>query len=331
MKNILVTGSSGGIGSILVNKLLHLGYQVTGIDINEPGIEQENPNFVFLQGSICNDKFLQSIKWRSFENIVHLAATSSLPECEFNPLRAFEDNLIGTLKLVEQLKKHGSQGIIFASTSAIYENNFNYPFDEEMPVSPHLIYSQTKFYSEKFLESTYRSYGIPYITLRFFNVIGPYQNYKRQSPPLVNYIIRELLHNRQPILHSDGTQKRDYISVHDVCQAIILSLDIIQSSPGVYNICSQELYNVRNLFQIIADNMESSLKPIYRESNKLWKEYSEQEEYSFPLKLEIVENETNKLSLGTFEKFNKVTGWKPQTTIVDAIKEIVDISKDLMR
>ena len=238
--------------------------------------------------------------------------------------------ILGTIKICENIKKYGSGGIVFASTSAIYENNKEYPFFEDQFVDPHLIYSQTKQFSEKYLESMFKAYKVPYMALRFFNVIGPYQNYKRKSPPLVNYIVRELLNDRQPILHSDGKQERDYVSVHDVCNALASSITLLKDNSGIYNICSGELFSVSGLFEIIKMNVGSSLRPIFRESKKLWNEYTEQNEYKYPIDPMIIERETNKLSFGNSDKFKKVSGWEPKMKISDAIQEIIEISKKVM-
>jgi nucleoside-diphosphate-sugar epimerase len=330
MKNILITGSSGGIGTVLVNRLLQDGYKVTGIDTNQPQLSSNEENFSFFQGSINDDEFLKRINWEKIDATIHLAAISSLPECEFNPIKAFEENFMGTIKICEKVKKYGVGGIVFASTSAIYENNKEYPFFEDQLVNPHLIYSQTKQFCEKYLDAMLKAYKVPYMSLRFFNVIGPYQNYKRKSPPLVNYIVRELLNERQPLLHSDGKQERDYISVHDVCSAIAASIALLKDNSGIYNICSGELFSVSTLFEIIKTNLGSNLTPIFRESDKLWNEYIEQKEYKFPLDSKIIEQETNKLSFGNFDKFKKISGWEPKTEIREAIQEIIEISKEVM-
>jgi nucleoside-diphosphate-sugar epimerase len=330
MKHILITGSSGGIGTVLVSRLLRDGYKVTGIDINQPQFSSSEENFSFFQGTINDDEFLKTINWEKIDTTIHLAAISSLPECEFNPIKAFEENFIGTIKICEQIKKYGVGGIVFASTSAIYENNKEYPFFEDQQVNPHLIYSQTKQFCEKYLDAMLTAYKVPYMSLRFFNVIGPYQNYKRKSPPLVNYIVRELLNERQPLLHSDGKQERDYISVHDVCSAIATSITLLNNNSGIYNICSGQLLSVSTLFEIIKTNLGSNLTPIFREGDKLWKEYTEQKEYKFPLDPKLIERETNKLSFGNFDKFKEISGWEPKTKISEAIQEIIEIAKEVM-
>jgi nucleoside-diphosphate-sugar epimerase len=322
MDKILITGSSGGVGTVLVNQLIGLGHEVIGLDLELPQIEIKPGNFSFIKGSITNEQLLEQVPWKSIDKVIHLAAVSSLPECQLNPTKAFDTNFIGTVNIAEKCKEFGVKYLINASTSAIYEEHRTYPFIENMVCRPNLVYSQSKIMSEYFLSAQKSLYGLPSVSLRFFNIVGPYQNYTRKSPPLVNYIIFELINKRIPILHSNGEQRRDYISVYDACNAIIESFNLCDLKENIYNICSGETLSVAEIFALVQAELQINVNPVYQSAEKLWSKYSELFSYFYPLNLDVIANETNKKSLGSPNKFMTATNWKIQDPMAKSIKQI---------
>ena len=324
METVLVTGSSGGIGAVLVPHLCQKGYKVIGLDIVPPGAGQEHVNFHFIQGSIHEPELHLDPYVDGIDHVIHLAATSSLPECETDPVEAFRNNFLGTVRLATYFISHEIKNFVNASTSAIYEGIATVPFTEEMVCKPHLVYPQTKLLSENYLNSLSVTRNFPATSLRFFNVIGPYQSYTRKSPPLLNYLVREYLSHKSPILHSNGFQERDYISVFDVCSAITAVLTFRNERHQVFNICSGTTHSVRELDTFVRQSIETSLEPTYREPEKLWNDYPILFEGSYPLLPSIVANETTKVSVGSPQAFTVKTGWKIENPIVDVINDICE-------
>ena len=328
---ILVTGSSGGIGSVLVPHLCDKGFDVIGIDLVPPPLQLQNiSNFTFIKGSIQNCEFDLKPYVEGIEYVVHLAATSSLPECESNPQEAFHNNFMGTIRLIDFFSIHKLKRFINASTSAVYEGLSEIPFRENMILKPHLIYPQTKLVAENYLESIGITRNFPSTSLRFFNVLGPYQSYTRKSPPLLNYLIREYLANRQPVLHSDGNQKRDYISVYDICSAIELALLLNHEGHQSFNICSETALSVRDIDSHIRKYVKTTLEPVYREPEMLWNDYQNLYNSEYPLKTSIVAEETNKTSLGSSKKFQEISGWKIEYPVEEVIQEICEKAIDYL-
>ena len=106
---------------------------------------------------------------------------------------------------------------VFSSTSACYENSTFFPCTEDMPIEPDLIYATTKKQAESLLQCYKKPYpGFEVVILRFFNVYGPHQDFRRKQPPLIGYLIKEFMTGGLPMLHSSGHQKRDYVYVDDV-------------------------------------------------------------------------------------------------------------------
>lgn len=325
MVKILVTGSSGGIGSVLVPYLCDKGFEIIGIDLIRPSLQEENySNFTFIETSIQTCEIPLEPYLKEIEFVIHLAATSSLPECESNPMEAFQNNFMGTVHLVDLFSKQKIKRFINASTSAVYEGISELPFRENIILKPHLVYPQTKLIAETYLESLGMTRNFPSTSLRFFNVLGPYQSYTRKSPPLLNYLVREYLANRRPVLHSDGNQKRDYISVYDICTAIELALSLSYEGHDSFNVCSGTALSVKEIDSYIRTTIKTALEPVYREPEKLWNDYQDLYNREYPLKASIVAGETNKTSLGSSKKFQEASGWQIEYPVEEFIQEICE-------
>jgi UDP-glucose 4-epimerase len=316
---ILVTGAAGGIGSVLLERLLELGHHVVAIDDLSSGSWSNvstHSNLKIETGSILDEKFLTGLPWESVTAVIHLAATSSLPGCQIDPEAAFSTNFLGTVGVAEFARKRSPLKVfINASTSAVYEGLDSSVLTEDLQVRPHLVYSQSKVFAEHYLSGLKKTTGFPSVSFRFFNVFGPMQDYKRVSPPLLNYITRELYFSRLPVLHSDGHQKRDYISVGDVCSALLAALEKSTFSEDVYNLCSGVQLSVNEILEIAKATFGINVEPEFRAPELLWSRYSALFTGSYPLKKEIVAAETNKTSLGSSVKFSSETGWVPNPDV----------------
>jgi UDP-glucose 4-epimerase len=324
---ILVTGACGGIGSHLVPLLLEQGYDVLAIDNLSSGDWNNLANHPKLKTftiDITNkDALVDFALENPFTIVYHLAAISSLPECQIDPTRAFDVNFIGTINIVEIAKgQQNFQKFIFASTSAVYENSVSYPFSEEDEVSPHLIYPQTKFFAERYLISEAKSSYFPSSIVRIFNVFGDFQNSSRKSPPILNYIVRELVKGRVPVLHGNGEQKRDFISVDDVVDFFSKLLGMEKQSADIVNLCRGELLSINQIFQSVAKALDYSGSPDYAQPTNLWISYPSLFSGTFPLAKELVSNEVSKISLGNSSKLYLEYGWKPSTDLHVQLEEM---------
>ena len=329
METVLVTGSSGGIGQALVPFLAKLNFRIFGLDIRAPTLEMKRiKNFHFILGTIneCSESLANVA--HEIDYVIHLAAISSLPECEEDPERAFQTNFMGTVHLTELFLRFKLVKFINASTSAVYEGLDTLPFKESQICDPHLVYPQTKFLAERYLVKKNQTRNFPVVSLRFFNVIGPYQDYTRLSPPIANYLIREYVNGRVPILHSDGYQERDYISVYDICNAIYRSMKLESSFHTTFNICSGETLSVREIDSLIRSELNTSLQPVYRDSDRLWDGYHKLFMGNYKLKREIIGNETTKKSLGSAALFHRTTGWKIEYSVRSVINQICKESQN---
>lgn len=333
MRTIFVTGAAGGIGSVLVPHLAKQGDQVICLDDLSSGSWkniQDHPNVEFVTGSILDLDLLNELNWEEFTHIIHLAAISSLPACQINPGLAISTNVQGTANIAQlaTLKSKKLKLFINASTSAVYESNKEQPLTEDLQIEPHLIYPLTKKFTEELLFAMSKDYKFPCISFRFFNVFGPMQDYERKSPPLLNYLVREMINNSQPILHSDGNQARDYISVNDICDGIQVALNHEFSKYENFNLCSGQQFSVNEIVEIVSNSLKTNIDPVFRSAEKLWNAYDELFAGHFPLDKGAVENETLKSSLGSSEKFTAHTGWRPATNQSELIGQTALLARD---
>ena len=320
---VLVTGAAGGIGSMLSNELNLAGYELILLDNLSNGYQHNLQRFglspYFVEIDITDEHAVESI-FQKFkpEIVIHLAAITSLPVCQSEPIKALKTNLIGTGVLLECSRKHGITQFIHASTSAVYENSSSETFDENEAVQPNLIYPLSKIQSENLCKSFADTYGLPVLIFRLFNVFGPWQDYDRESPPLLNYLIREYTFNRVPILHSTGAQRRDYISVDSVISAFLIAIKISKQTPflcTILNLCSNSTFSVTEIDQVVRDELGIDYLPKFVSSNQFWKSYTNIHSGAYQIKLGIIEKEVNKSSQGSFLRANQVLNWEPQDSI----------------
>lgn len=323
---ILLTGAAGGIGSTLGYYLYKKGHTLTLIDNLRNGYDENltinGETFgKFYNLSICNHDFFELVR-DDYDCIIHLAAITALPDCEINAVETINVNVSGTMNILECARKWNVPHVIFSSTSAVYENNKEKIFTEDLPINPRLWYCLSKKMAEEVCDSYRINYNMCITTLRFFNVFGPRQDIHRKTPPLINYIVRELKSNNSPILHSNGEQKRDYVHVDDVVKLIHLCLD--KKPNDVFNVCTGTLISVNEIVNCIRELFESNIEPVYRDASKLWDNYTKLFETSYPLSKEIVAKETNKYSRGSYEKAKELLNWEPNTDIKSLIKKVVE-------
>ncbi len=320
---ILITGAAGGIGSMLSNELNLTGHELILIDSLANGYQYNLDRFglspFFIQMDITNDNHIDSI-FKSFqpEVVIHLAAISSLPACQAEPTKALYTNVVGTGVLLECSRRYGVKQFIHASTSAVYENSFSEVFDEDEIVYPSLIYPLSKLQSENLCKSFTDTYGLPVLIFRLFNVFGPWQDYERESPPLLNYLIREYTFNRVPILHSTGTQRRDYVSVDSVISAFLSAIEKSRQKPflsTVLNLCSNTTFSVIEIDKIVREELEIDYLPKYVSSNQFWQSYKSIHSGIYPVKITTIEKEVNKSSRGSFSRAKCILDWEPQDSV----------------
>lgn len=259
MKQILITGGAGFIGSNLINKLIEdPNLEITCLDnfdpFYNPEIKKENikpffkkKNFNFIKADIRNLHQLKSKLTKNLDVIIHLAAKVGIEQSLVNPRIYTEVNIRGTQNLLELAQQLKCKQFIFASSSSVYGINPNVPWKENesvlMPISP---YAYTKISGELLGHVYSYLYNIRFISLRFFSVYGP-----KQRPDLVIHKFTKLISEGKAItLYGDGRTKRDYTFIDDVVSGIVTALDY-NSQYEIINLGNNEPIELLKLVQML--------------------------------------------------------------------------------
>jgi len=316
-----ITGAAGGIGSALSDALIIDGHELVLIDNLSYGSiknfrikknSDELRNIDILNFSETKDAL------ENCEVIIHLAAISSLADCQGNFRFALENNVIATNNVSQIALQSGSK-LIFASTSAIYEGNTQIPFSEKSIPNPHLIYPLTKMFSENIIHSLSKTNNLEFVSLRFFNVFAPNQSFSRKNPPLINYLVREKYLERRAKIFANLDTTRDYVYVNEIIDLIkiILSKDIFPKQS--VNVSSGKSTSLTDILSAVSDAFGSDVKFDLGKPELLWENHPDLFVGKFPLNREFVRKETLKESLGDPELAFKIFGWKSSISIRDAI------------
>ena len=323
---ILITGAAGQIGSGLSKLLIENGHDLTLVDNLRNGYLEnlkDDANEViapFYEVDITSGEFFLQCG-DQYDVIIHLAAITSLPDCESNPLETLRINVSGTANVLEFAREFNVPHVIFSSTSSIYENNDTEVFTEDLEVNPRLYYPLSKKMSEELIQSYRENYGMTVTILRFFNVFGPDGDQTRPNPPLLNLVWRELSSDRSPMISGDGEQVRDFIWVRDVVR--MLELCMIKQPNDVFNVCSGKIVSVNQISQWVAEALgKEHIGTNHKPANELWSEYPEIFQGSYPLNKSLVAKETTRYSKGSFEKAERILGWRPHTDMESLVKKV---------
>jgi nucleoside-diphosphate-sugar epimerase len=235
----IVTGGAGFIGSHIAEHLAHANHEVVILDNlfsgNLKNIEpflQENA-VTFARGSITDLPFLKKT-FAGADGIFHEGAIASVSRSIANPIATNEANISGTLNVLVAARDCGVRKVVFASSSSVYGNTPTLPKREDMTPVPLSPYAVSKFTGENYLRVFSEVYGLPSVSLRYFNVFGPRQDPASQYAAVIPNFITKILRHESPIIHGDGGQTRDFTFVKDVVQANIRAME--STAQGVFNV-----------------------------------------------------------------------------------------------
>jgi UDP-glucuronate 4-epimerase len=261
MRNILITGGAGFIGSHLVERLLAEGeWQITVVDdfndFYSPSIKrkniaphQGNPNFRLIETDIRDAGALaRAFDQTKYDCIVHLAARAGVRPSLKEPRLYVETNVNGTMNLLELARTHGVRQFVFGSSSSVYGENEKVPFSEDDPIfNPISPYAATKAAGELICHTYAHLYGMRIVCLRFFTVYGA-----RQRPDLAIHKFAKLISEGKPIpVFGDGTTRRDYTFVDDIIAGVRAAIDYDQSNYEVINLGESRTVELRELISLI--------------------------------------------------------------------------------
>jgi len=259
---VLITGVAGFIGSNLADYLLKKGHEIIGIDNLSYGLKEQVPlNVKFHEIDILDERI--NDLFSDVDVVFHLAAKNCISDCQLDPLETAKINVLGTVNVFEASKKAKIKKIIYAESSAVYEGATSFP-SLEKDEAPQSFYAISKMATKLFADTYSRFSKMHLIGLRYFNVYGPKQDYRRSIPPLMCSIIINLLKQTSPVIYGDGTKRRDFIYIDDINRFHDLLLNNKSVTRDTFNLGFGQNYSVIEVYEIIRSLLESNIKPRFK-------------------------------------------------------------------
>jgi UDP-glucose 4-epimerase len=267
-KKVVVTGGAGFIGSNLARELSSDNFVTVIDDLSCDTLGNitdlvDKKKVWFLNGSILNLDLLREV-FCDIDFVFHEAAITGIQRSIEDPVTTNEVNITGTLNVLMAAKENKVNKVVFASSSSVYGDTSTMPLSETMIPNPISPYALTKLAGEYYCQLFQQLYGLPTVSLRYFNVYGPGQDLNPDNLTVIPDFILTVSQNKPPIMYGDGNQTRDFAFVADVVQANIIAAT--SNATGVLNVGTGRETSINDLGEAIIRSMGKDLKPEYVES-----------------------------------------------------------------
>jgi dTDP-L-rhamnose 4-epimerase len=314
LRNVLVTGGAGYIGSHLVDRLVLDGYDVTVLDNLEPQVHRSGtwPSYAnararYVRGDVRDRAAFEPLVLAA-DAVVHFGAAVAVGQSMYQIDRYVDVNTRGTALLLDILvnAKHHVQKVIVASSIGVYGEGAyrcdthgvvapgirsaeqlaaheweqrcphcgkqvgSIPTPEDKPLYRDNIYSMTKYHQEEMVLLIGRTYGIPAVAPRFFNVYGPRQSLSNPYAGVAAIWLSRLLNDRQPVVFEDGGQLRDFVSIHDVVDCLMLMLETPGADFLPVNVGSGDAITILDIARMLARILGTSIEPQVTQQGRLF-------------------------------------------------------------
>lgn len=260
----LVTGGAGFMGSHLADQLLKLGHQVVVLDDLSGGFTENVPEgSVFVEGSILNRDLIRKLfEEHRFDYVFHLAAYAAEGLSHFIKHFNYQNNLIGSVNLIDASVNYEIKRFIFTSSIAVY-GAAQLPMAEEMTPAPEDSYGIAKFAVEMELKATAEMFGLEYVIFRPHNVYGERQNIGDRYRNVVGILMNQISQGQPMTVFGDGEQTRAFSYIDDVAPVIAKSADLDGARNQIFNVGADTPYSVNVLAQKVADAMSAPLDVVH--------------------------------------------------------------------
>lgn len=257
MAKSLVTGGAGFIGAHVTNELIKMGHEVVVVDDLSGGFrENVNPLATFIKGSITDHEFIaQLFNEHKFDYVYHLAAYAAEGLSHFIKRFNYNNNLIGSINLINESIKHKIKCFVFTSSIAVYGVG-QPPLREDMIPVPEDPYGIAKLAVEMELRVSHEMFGLNYVVFRPHNVYGEYQNLGDRYRNVVGIFMNQLMQGKQLSVFGDGMQTRAFSYIGDVAPHIASSVNNPAAFNQVINVGADKDYTVKELAYTVMEAMD---------------------------------------------------------------------------
>jgi NAD dependent epimerase/dehydratase len=311
---ILVTGADGFIGSHLVEGLLAKGCQVRAFvfynSFNSWGWldtfpREKRDRLDVFAGDIRDPNGVREAM-QGMDMVFHLAALIAIPFSYHSPDSYVDTNIKGTLNVLQAVRDTGCRRVLITSTSEVYGTAQYVPIDERHPFQGQSPYSATKIGADRIAESFYRSFNTPVTIVRPFNTYGPRQSARAVIPTIITQLLAGLTEIKLGSVHPT----RDFNFVKDTVDGFMTIAETPATIGEEINIAAQQEISIGQLAREIIDQINPAAR-IVSEDIRMRPEKSEVERL-----------------LGSNEKIRRLTGWQPQHTLKQGIRETIEWFRD---
>lgn len=254
MKNILITGGAGFVGTYLTKRLVKEGYLVRILDNFSNSKISTSHDVELFKCDIRNKVFIK-LALKGMDAVVHLAALKDVERSVKEPLIYHEVNAGGTLNLLYACVEAGIKDFIYSSSSSVYGEQNRLPNKEEYQLNPMTPYGASKLCGENYCQAFSYSFDMDCTILRFFNVYGD----PSCSKDVTSTFFKRVKANKPPIIYGDGEQTRDFIHVEDVVSFIVKVMN--HRVNGIFNVGTGIQTTINELARIIIK--DKKIEPIH--------------------------------------------------------------------
>ncbi len=300
---IVITGVAGFIGSNLAERLIKEGYQVVGIDNLSYGVQEQIPEGVEFHKLDIRSKEMYPL-FSGAQAVFHLAAKNCISDCQADPVETADINVTGTVNVFEAARRASAGKVIYAESSAVYEGSDIFP-TPETEMRPESFYAISKASENLFSKAYERFYQMKGVGLRYFNVYGPKQDYRRTVPPVMSAFIIKLLRGERPVIYGSGDKKRDFVYVDDINDFHLLCLRDDRVDGKVFNLGSGKNVSVLEIYKLASEITGKAVEPMRQPD--------------LPGEAETTLADIREA---------KTLGWEPKTDLRQGMKKMVEFIKE---
>lgn len=301
-ERVLVTGGCGFIGSHLVERLIALGHEVAVADNLCSGrVADMHKKCEISKLDVAGDHKKMDKLFEKFhpDVVFHLAAQKDLHASVMDPLRDAKINILGSLHVLEAMRKIGGGRVVFASTAAVYSSSAPLPINESRantdPVSP---YGISKHTAEMYMRNYSNMYPVATVSLRFSNAFGPRGCFG--TPNVIDIFARKMVRGEPVIIYGSGEQTRDFVYIDDMVDAFLRAMRVAWC--GEVNIATNTEVSINQVARMMAKEFGIEPKVKYEEARDG----------------ELFQNRLDP-SLAV-----EAMGWRPKTSFADGLKRTVE-------